>query len=186
MTEPKTDDDRERRVASGFPNPDDVPGPTEKLRQLHGDTATEPREPKYGRATASTAGFDDYVSLDDMTRNPSGLTEGAADRVAGFAQRLADETATRLRAEFDRRGILGNAKAAGVGVGEIGLASGLALGALGAAGTAMIAGLSRVMPTWAAALITAGAFGVPAGILTTRGLKRINTGIGLMDSPATR
>lgn len=182
MTDTRTDDGRERRVASGFPNPDDVPGPTEKLRQLHGDTATEPKTPKYGRATASTAGSDDYVSLDDMAGSSGG---GAADRVAGFAQRVADETAARVRAEFDRRGVAEKAKSAGVGVGEIGLASALGLGALGAAGTAMIAGLSRVMPVWAAALITAGAFGVPAGILTTRGLKRINTGIGLMDSPAT-
>jgi hypothetical protein len=185
MTDPRTDDDRERRVASGFPHPDDVPGPTEKLRQLHGDTATEPKAPKYGHATASTAGSDDYVSLDDMTRGSSGLAGSATDAVATFAQRVADETAARMRAEFDRRGVAGKAKAAGVGVGEIGLASALGLGALGAAGTAMIAGLGRVMPIWASALITAGALGVPAAILTSRGLKRINTGIGLMDSPTT-
>jgi Putative Actinobacterial Holin-X, holin superfamily III len=184
MTDAKTDDDRERRVASGFPNPDDVPGPTEKLRQLHGDTATEPKAPKYGRATASTAGSDDYVSLDDMTGGSSGLANGASDRVAAFAQRVADDTVARMRADFDRRGLPGKAKAAGVGVGQIGLATALGLGALGATGTAMIAGLSRVMPVWASALITAGAFGVPAGILTARGLKRINTGIGLMESPA--
>ena len=49
-----------------------------------------------------------------------------------FARRVAEETATRLRAEFDRRGIAGKAKAAGVGVGEIGIAGALGLGVLGA------------------------------------------------------
>jgi hypothetical protein len=172
MSDAHDKDDRSRRVASGFPNPDDVPGPTERLRELHGDTATEPKPPKYGRASASTAGSDDYISLDDMERGTG--AGGAADRVASFAQRVADETAVRLRADFDRRGIAGKAKAAGVGVGEIGVAGALTLGVLGATGTAMVAGLSRVMPVWAAALVTAGAFGVPAAILSSRGLKRIN------------
>ena len=163
MADPKnSDDDRSRRVASGFPNPDDVPGPTERLRELHGDTATEPKPPKYGRASASTAGSDDYISLDDMDGS---ATDAPADRVASFARRVAEETAVRLRADFDRRGIAGKAKAAGVGAGEIGLAGALSLGVLGATGTAMIAGLSRVMPVWAAALVTAGAFGVPMSAL---------------------
>jgi hypothetical protein len=173
MADHTESDDRSRRVASGFPDPADVPGPTERLRELHGDIATQPKPPKYGRASASTAGSDDYVSLDDMERGSA--TDAPADRVAGFARRVAEETATRLRADFDRRGIAGKAKAAGVGVGALGL------GVLGATGTAMIAGLSRVMPVWAAALVTAGAFGVPAAILSSRGLKRIN-GIGLGES----
>jgi hypothetical protein len=180
MADSNESNDRSRRVSSGFPNPDDVPGPTEALRALHGDTAIEPKAPKYGRASASTAGSDDYVSLDEMEHGSA--SEGASDRVAGFARRVAEETATRLRADFDRRGIADRAKAAGVGVGEIGIAGALGLGALGAAGTAMIAGLSRVMPVWASALITAGAFGVPAAILSNRGLRRINAGIGLGDS----
>ena len=110
--------------------------------------------------------------------------DAPADRVAGFARRVAEETATRLRADFERRGIAEKAKAAGVGVEDIGLAGALGLGVLGATGTAMIAGLSRVMPVWTAALITAGAFGVPAAILSSRGLKRITAGIG-MGEPAT-
>ncbi len=182
MTDSRESDDRSRRVASGFPDPADVPGPTQRLRELHGDTATEPKTPKYGRASASTAGSDDYVSLDDMEHGSA--ADAPADRVAGFARRVAEETATRLRADFERRGIAEKAKAAGVGVGEIGLAGALGLGVLGATGTAMIAGLSRVMPVWTAALITAGAFGVPAAILSSRGLKRITAGIG-MGEPAT-
>lgn len=182
MADPKDSDDRSRRVASGFPDPADVPGPTERLRELHGDIATEPKPPKYGRASASTAGSDDYISLEDMEHGSA--ADAPADRVAGFARRVAEETATRLRADFDRRGIAGKAKAAGVGVGEIGIAGALGLGVLGASGTAMIAGLSRMMPVWAAALVTAGAFGVPAAILSSRGLKRINAGISLGE-PAT-
>ena len=183
MADSKETGDRERRVASGFPDPADVPGPTEALRTFRGEAATEPRPPKYGRASASTAGSDDYVPLDEM-QGQGGLAEGGADRVTAFAHRVADETAARLRTEFDRRGGVEKAKAAGMGAGQVGIAGALALGALGATGTAMIAGLSRVMPVWASALITAGAFGIPAGILTARGLKRINAGLGIL--PATR
>ena len=102
MSDTNDKDDRSRRVASGFPNPDDVPGPTERLRELHGDTATEPKPPKYGRASASTAGSDDYITLDDMEHGSG--AGGATDRVASFAQRVAEETATRLRADFDISG----------------------------------------------------------------------------------
>ena len=175
--------DRDRRVASGFPDPEKVPGPTERLRELHGDAATQPLPPKYGRASASTAASDDYVSIDDMLGGTGGLTGG--DRLTAFARKVGDETAHRVRAELDRRGVAEKAKAAGVGVGQMGLASALGLGALGAAATAMIAGLSRVMPLWASALVTAGALGVPAGILATDGFRRINASVGAMGSPPT-
>lgn len=177
--------DRDRRVASGFPDPEKVPGPTERLRELHGDVATQPQPPRYGRASAATAASDDYVSIDDMLGGTGGLTGGAADRLTAFARKVGDETAHRVRAELDRRGVAEKAKAAGVGVGQMGLASALGLGALGAAATAMIAGLSRVMPLWASALVTAGALGVPAGILATDGFRRINASVGAMGSPPT-
>jgi hypothetical protein len=178
--------DRERRVASGFPDPDTVPGPTERLRELHGDTATEPRPPKYGRASASTAASDDYVSMDDMLNGSGGgLAGGAADRLSAFARKVGDETADRVRAELDRRGIADKARAAGFGVGQMGIASVLGLCALGAGATAMITGMSRVMPVWASALITAGALGVPAGILAADGLRRVNASVGAaIESPA--
>lgn len=178
--------DRERRVASGFPDPEDVPGPTERLRELHGDVETAPRPPKYGRASASTAASDDYVSIDDMLNGSSTLAGGAADKLAAFARRIGDETADRVRAELDRRGIADQAKAAGFGVGQMGVAGVLGLGALGAGATAMIAGMSRVMPVWASALITAGALGIPAGILAADGLRRVNASVGAaMGAPAT-
>jgi hypothetical protein len=184
MAEPNENDDRERRVASGFPDPADVPGPTEQLRKLHGQTATEPKPPKFGRASASTAGSDDYVPIDEMLRGSSGFADDAADRVASFARKVGDETVARLRDELDKRGVAAKAKAAGIGAGEMGLAGALGVAALGAGTAAMIAGLSRVMPVWTAALVTAGAFGIPAGLLSTRGLKRVRAAMALTDSPA--
>jgi hypothetical protein len=171
--------DRDRRVASGFPDPDKVPGPTERLRELHGEVGTAPQPPKYGRASASTAASDDYVSMDDMLNGSGGgLSGAAADRLSAFARKVGDETAERVRAELDRRGIADKAKAAGVGVGQMGIASALGLCALGAGATAMIAGMSRVMPVWTSALITAGALGVPAGILAADGFRRVNSSVG--------
>ncbi len=176
--------DRDRRVASGFPDPEKVAGPTERLRELHGELESGPKPPKYGRASATTAGSQDYVSMDDMLGGSGGFTEGAADRLAAFARRVGDETAERIRAELDRQGVFDKAKTAGLGVGQIGVASALALGALGATGTAMVAGLSRLMPVWASALITAGAFGVPAGFLAADGLRRVNQSVGALGSAA--
>ena len=176
--------DRERRVASGFPDPETVPGPTERLRDLHGDPHSDPQPPKYGRAAASTAASQDYVSMDDMLRESGSFTGGAADRFAAFARRVGDETADRVRAELDRRGVAEKAKTAGLGMGQIGLAGALSLGALGATATAMVAGMSRVMPVWASALITAGVFGIPAGLLAADGFRRVNASVGAMGSPA--
>jgi hypothetical protein len=177
--------DRERRVAAGFPDPEKVPGPTERLRELHGDAVGGPQPPRYGRASATTAGSQDYVSMDDMLGGSGSFTGAAADSVAAFARRVGDETADRVRAELDRRGVAEKAKTASLGIGQMGLASVLGLGALGATATAMVAGLSRVMPVWAAALITAGAFGVQAGFLAADGLRRLNASVGAMGSPAS-
>lgn len=174
MTE-SNDDDRDRRVASGFPDPADVPGPTERLRQVHGATATEPMPPRYGRASASTAGSGDYVPVYEMGHGSGGLAEGAADRVSTFARRVGDDLADRIRAELDKRGAAEQAKAAAIGVAEIGAAGVLGLGALGATATAMIVGLNRLMPVWASSLVTAGAFGIPAGVLASRGLRHIKS-----------
>jgi hypothetical protein len=168
--------DRDRRVASGFPDPEKVPGPTERLRELHGITDTAPRAPKYGRASASTAGSDDYVPLDEMLQG-SGITGAAGDRRSAFARRLEDEVAGRIVEELTRRGIAGKAKTAGMGAGEIGAAGILGLGAVGAGATAVIVGLRRVMPVWASALVTAGALGIPAGILASRGVRHLKTGL---------
>ncbi len=176
---------RERRVASGFPDPDKVPGPTERLRELHGNTATEPQPPRYGRASAATAATDDYVSIDDMLGGSGGSPGGAADRFAAFARRVGDEAAERVKDELDRRGVAGKAKAAELGIGQMGIVGVLGLAAVGATATAMVAGMSRVMPLWASALVTAGVFGIPAGILTADGLGRVSANVRAMGTPAT-
>jgi hypothetical protein len=98
---------------------------------------------------------------------------------------VGDEAALRVRDELDRRGVAEKAKAAGLGVGQMGIAGVLGLGARGATATAMIAGLSKVMPVWASALVTAGVFGVPAGVLAAGGVRRINASVGAMGSPST-
>lgn len=171
MTE-RNEGDRDRRVASGFPDPADVPGPTERLRQVHGVAAAQPMPPRYGRASASTAGSEDYVPLDEMTHGSPGI-EGAADRVSIFARRVGDDLADRLRVELNKRGAAEQAKTAGVGVAEIGAAGILGLGALGATSAVMIVGLNKVMPVWAAALVTAGAFALPSTILASRGVRHL-------------
>src|ERR1700676_3386025 len=182
MTERNERDDRDRRVASGFPDPADVPGPTERLRQVHGGTATEPMPPRYGRSSSSTAGSDDYVPLDEMVQGSGGLAEAAVDRVSAFARRVGDDLADRVRDELDSRGAAEKAKTAGVGVAEIGAAGVLGLSAAGATAAAMIVGLSKVMPVWASSLVTAGVFGIPAGILASRGLRHVKA-IALIGSP---
>jgi hypothetical protein len=176
---------RERRVASGFPDPENVPGPTERLRELHGNAATEPQPPKYGRASAATAATDDYVSIDDMLGGSGGSPGGAADRFAAFARRVGDEATERVKDELDRRGVAEKAKEAGIGIGQASIAGVLGLAAVGATATAMVAGMSRVMPLWAAALVTAGVFGLPAGILAADGLARVSASARAMGTPAT-
>jgi hypothetical protein len=183
MTE-RNGDDRDRRVASGFPDPEDVPGPTERLRQVHGAAAAEPMPPKYGRAFASTAGSDDYVPLDEMMHATGRLADGAVDRVSAFARRVGDDLADRLRAELDARGA---AKTAGIGVAEIGAAGVLGLVAVGASAGAIVVSLNKVMPAWASSLVTAGVFGIPAGILASRGVRhvRVLATIGSPEHPSS-
>jgi hypothetical protein len=123
--------------------------------------------------------------MDEMLNGSGGSLAGsAADRLSAFARKIGDETADRVRAELDRRGIADKAKAAGLGVGQLGVASALGLCALGAGATAMIAGLSRVMPVWASAAVTAGVLGVPAGVLAADGMRRVNASVGAMGSDA--
>jgi hypothetical protein len=37
----------------------------------------------------------------------------------------------------------------------------------------MIVGLNKVMPAWASSLVVAGVFGLPAGILASRGIRHV-------------
>jgi hypothetical protein len=139
--------------------------------------------PRYGRASASTAGSDDYVTLDDMEHAPGGLGEAATDRMSAFARRVGEDLARQVRAELDKRGAAEMAKTAGLGVTEIGVAGVLGLGAIGATTAAMIVGLNKLMPAWASSLVAAGVFVIPAGILASRGARHVKV-LAAIGSPA--
>jgi hypothetical protein len=82
------------------------------------------------------------------------------------------------------RNIPAKARQAGIGVGELGASGVLGLGAVGALMAAVIAGLSRVLPVWAASLIAAGLFGIPAAALAKAGQRDVRSPLGLGDAPA--
>lgn len=170
-------DDPGRRVSSGFPDPADVPGPTEQLRRLHGDTATEPAPPKFGRTTAARAATDDVVTIDDMVSLGGAATGRAADAIGKIATRVVEESASRLRGEFERRGLASSVKVAELGAAEIGGAALLGVIAVGALSTAATDALSRVMPRWAAGLTTFGVCIAPAAALTLMGRRQLGASL---------
>ena len=170
MSEPTTD--AERRVASGFPRPDDVPGPTERLRRLHGDAATEPGSPRFGRTSVEHAATDDVASMDEMLK-AQGPGSRAADAIESIALRVAEETATRLRSELERRGLSQSLKSAGFGAVEVGGAALLGVVVVGTITGAAVDALSTVMPRWAAGLTTVGLCSVPAAFLALSGRRQL-------------
>lgn len=170
MTEPTTD--AERRVASGFPRPDDVPGPTERLRQLHGDAAAEPGSPRFGRTSVEQAATGDVASMDEMLK-AQGPGSRTVDAIESIAVRVAEETAARLRSEFDRRGLSQSMRNAGMGAVQVGGAALLGVVVVGAVTGAAVDALSTVMPRWAAGLTTVGLCSVPAAVLALSGRKQL-------------
>lgn len=163
----------------GYPPPDEVPGPTERLRQLQGETETEPQEPKFGRVPAEQAATGDHADLHEVIGARSNAGDAARSYMTQLANRAAEQTAERLRAEMDARDIRGRMKQAGKGLGALGLSGGLALGAVGATTAAIIAALSEAMPVWAASVITAAAFAGPAAVLAIGGQRRVREPLGL-------
>jgi hypothetical protein len=178
------DADPGRRVSSGFPDPADVPGPTEQLRRLHGDVATEPAPPKFGRTTSARAGTDDVVTMDDMVSLGGAGGGRAADAVGKIAARVVEESASRLRAEFERRGLASSVKVAELGAVEIGGAALLSMIAVGALGAAATDALSNVMPRWAAGLTTFGLCTAPAAALTLMGRRQLRASLRTATGPA--
>ncbi|MGI0129091.1 MAG: phage holin family protein [Thermoplasmata archaeon] len=166
-------------AAFGYPPPDEVPGPTERLRQLQGDQETEPQEPKFGRVPAEQAATEDHADLHEVIGGRSSAGDAARASMAALANRVAEQTAERVRAEMDARDIPGRMKEAGKGIGALGLSGGLALGAFGATTAAIIAALSEAMPVWAASVITAAAFAAPAAVLAISGQRRVRAPLGL-------
>lgn len=163
----------------GYPPPDEVPGPTERLRQLQGDEKTEPQEPKFGRVPAEQAGTEDHADMHEVIGARGSAGDAARTYMTQLANRAAEQTAERLRAEMEARDIPGRMKKAGQGLGALGLSGGLAIGAFGATTAAIIAALSEAMPVWAASIITAAAFATPAAFLAITGQRRVRGPLGL-------
>lgn len=178
MTKSKHDDSG-TGVAFGYPPPDEVPGPTERLRELQGDQNTEPQEPKFGRVRAEQAATEDHAELKEIIGSSSAGGDAARATVAALANRVAEQTAARVRSEIEARDVPQRMRQAGQGIGVLGLSGVLAFGALGAATTAAIAGLSQVLPVWAASIVTAAALGAPAAMLAVAGQRRVRTPLGL-------
>lgn len=156
---------RDRTVASGFPAPDDVPGPTERLRELHGDTDGEPSEPRYGRAPLDRAATEDVVPPDAMGRSDGDRVRATADTLESVGRRVGSEAALRARGEMERRGVpqrLGLARNATSQLTGAGILGACASGTLTAA---IVMLWSKVLPNWAAALTTAGILGGAAAPL---------------------
>jgi hypothetical protein len=170
-------DDPGRRVSSGFPDPADVPGPTEQLRRLRGDTATEPAPPKFGRTTAARAATDDVVTMDDMVSLGGAASGRAADAIGKIAARVVEESSSRLRAEFERRGLASSVSVAELGAVEIGGAALLSVIAVGALSAAATDALSTLMPRWAAGLTTFGLCMAPAAALTFMGRRQLSASL---------
>lgn len=167
-----------RTVASGFPEPDSVAGPTESLRRLHGEDATAVREPKFGRVTIEDAGSGDVVGMDEMVTPGGGARAAATDMATSIAMRVAEETASRVREELRSRGIPEKARIAGIGAVELSAAA--ALGACGVAAlTASVSNLlATAMPRWAATVVTTGLLAAPAVALAVDGRRRLREGLG--------
>jgi Putative Actinobacterial Holin-X, holin superfamily III len=163
----------------GYPPPEEVPGPTERLRELQGDRETEPLDPKFGRVPAEQAATEDHAELHEIIGAPSSAGDAARTSMAALANRVAEQTAARLRDEMNARNIPDRVKQAGQGIGALGLSGALALGAFGATTAAVIAALSEAMPVWAASVITAAALAAPAAMLAIAGQRRVRAPLGL-------
>jgi Putative Actinobacterial Holin-X, holin superfamily III len=176
--EPKVSaEERKRTVASGFPPPDTVPGPTERLRQLHGDSNAEPLEPRYGRTTVGTAGTDDVVPLEGMKTTTADRARASGDAVETFGHRVTDEAIARAQREFERRGIGDRIQLAGAGARRLGVGAALGVCAAGAATAGVVLLWNKALPAWAAALATAGTFGAVALPFALSGGRQFKRGV---------
>lgn len=98
------------------------------------------------------------------------------DRPIGeLLSQLAEETSTLVQQELQlfKAEMTDKGKRAGLGVGMVGAGGLLALYALAALTTCVIAALSLAVQVWLAALIVALVYGAAAGILALRGKKQV-------------
>lgn len=166
---------RERTVASGFPSPDGVPGPTERLRELHGEAGSEPAEPRYGRASVADAATEDVVPVEQMASAAKRAERENA--IAGLGRRAAAEAVARTQAELERRRVPERLQRAGAGTGQLAAAGALGVCAAGALTAGVVMLWQQVLPPWAAAFVTTGTFGAIAAPLTVAGLKHVKQGM---------
>jgi Putative Actinobacterial Holin-X, holin superfamily III len=99
-----------------------------------------------------------------------------ADRpIPDLMKQLADETTTLVRQELElfKTEMSEKGKRAGIGVGMLGGGGLVALYALAALTTCVIAGLSLAIPVWAAALMVAVVYGALAGFLAITGKTKV-------------
>jgi uncharacterized membrane protein YqjE len=95
--------------------------------------------------------------------------------IGELVKELATETSTLVRQEIDlaKAEMTDRGKRAGKGAGMLGAGAVVALLALGALTTGLIAALDLAMPTWLAALIVTAVYGAIAAVLVQAGRKKV-------------
>ena len=171
-------DDAERTVASGFPDPDTVPSPTERLRKLHGESGEQPEEPKLGRSRKGSAAKGDVGSLQEtIAGSGGGAADAAGGAIATIARSIGEQAARHAIEDFARHGYLGRLQTAGAGAGQIGAAALLGACAAGAFTAGVVMLWSRVLPRPLAAFATAATLGGAAVPLIMSGSSQIREGV---------
>jgi uncharacterized membrane protein YqjE len=117
------------------------------------------------------------MATSDRTAGASdGHSEELRDESIGvLLKQLSEQTATLVRQELDlaKAELTERGKRGGVGAGLLGGGGLVALYAIGALTTAVIAALATGMDTWLAALIVAVVYAVGAGVLALVGKRRV-------------
>ena len=95
--------------------------------------------------------------------------------IGELVKELATETSTLVRQEIDlaKAEMTDRGKRAGKGAGMLGAGAVVALLALGALTTGLIAALDLAVPTWLAALIVTAVYGAIAAVLVQAGRKKV-------------
>jgi len=118
------------------------------------------------------------MPISDKTgRAGEGYTEDLRDESMGaLLKQLSEQTSTLVRQELDlaKAELTDRGKRGGVGAGLMGAGGLVALYAIGALTTAVIAALATGMDTWLAALIVALVYAVAASVIAVIGKKRVS------------
>jgi hypothetical protein len=95
--------------------------------------------------------------------------------IGELLKQLATETTTLVRQELDlaKAEVRQKGRQAGPGIGMIGGAGAVGLGAFGALTAFFVLALDGVMPNWLAALVVAAVYGAIAALLYVRGKEKV-------------